>query len=269
LLFLPPPALAGCVFAAIYRDTRGADLSHWDRFNHFPASPLVSVTRVWHGKLEIVPQGDLQLRRSSLGNLPTTLILGPQDRPVTSWSPDEVGAISVGVFHDAWLRLGGEADFHGAPPGFLPALDGFAAAGSPEAGWEVFCSALTVVWQRQRPRTWTTAMGLGDWAQAAVVRAMTGTAGRSLRSVERRLKRTSGQTRRTMDFFSRFETLEKVSRQHPDSPLADIAYAAGFADQSHMGRAVRRATGLTPAQLNKAIQTEEAFWCYRLLGERF
>jgi hypothetical protein len=36
-----------------------------------------------------------------------------------------------------------------------------------------------------------------------------------------------------------------------------------------MGRAVKRATGFSPGQINRLIATEEPFWCYRLLGERF
>jgi AraC-like DNA-binding protein len=50
---------------------------------------------------------------------------------------------------------------------------------------------------------------------------------------------------------------------------AGLTTEAAFSDQSHMGRAVRRATGFSPAHLNRVIATEEAFWCYRLLGERF
>lgn len=259
-------ALAGCVFAAIYRDTRGASLSHRDRFNHFPASPMVSVTRVLHGSLHIMAQGDLL---PAAGGEPSTVVMGPQDGPVTSWSPGEIRAVSVGIFHDAWLRMGGDTGFRHVPPGLVLALDKFAPAGEPEVGWQMFCSALTDDWLRKRPRTWKDALGLGDWAQAVMIRAMTSTSGRSLRSLERRLKRTSGQTRRTLDFYTTFENLQKVAQEHPNAALADIAYAAGFSDQSHMGRAVRRATGLTPAQLNKAVQTDEAFWCYRLLGERF
>jgi len=38
---------------------------------------------------------------------------------------------------------------------------------------------------------------------------------------------------------------------------------------SHMGRVVRQTTGYSPAQLNRLIETDEAFWCYRLLGEHF
>jgi len=34
-------------------------------------------------------------------------------------------------------------------------------------------------------------------------------------------------------------------------PLAEIAYATGFSDQSHMKRLVKRATGLTPNELRR------------------
>ena len=57
--------------------------------------------------------------------------------------------------------------------------------------------------------------------------------------------------------------------QMPDANPAQIALDAHFSDQSHMGRAVKRATGFSPAHLNTLTETNEAFWCYRLLGERF
>ncbi len=38
-----------------------------------------------------------------------------------------------------------------------------------------------------------------------------------------------------------------------DAPLARVALDAGFADQSHMGRALRRAVGATPAALRRAV----------------
>jgi AraC-like DNA-binding protein len=51
--------------------------------------------------------------------------------------------------------------------------------------------------------------------------------------------------------------------------LAQLAADAGFADQSHMTRHVRRETGFTPEQLRELIETDETFWCYRLVAERF
>ena len=37
------------------------------------------------------------------------------------------------------------------------------------------------------------------------------------------------------------------------SAVADVAYAAGFADQSHFGRLFRRAYGATPAAYRSAF----------------
>lgn len=39
-----------------------------------------------------------------------------------------------------------------------------------------------------------------------------------------------------------------------DVPLAEVALRAGFADQSHLTRSVRRATGYTPAQLRRHLR---------------
>lgn len=45
----------------------------------------------------------------------------------------------------------------------------------------------------------------------------------------------------------RFERLSQMLKE-PARPLAEIALAAGFADQSHFTRMLRRFTGMTPAQ---------------------
>jgi AraC-like DNA-binding protein len=90
-----------------------------------------------------------------------------------------------------------------------------------------------------------------------------------MRAAERRLRRWTGQNQQALSFYARFEELHRLSLQNGDAPLAGLAQDAGFSDQSHMGRTVRRATGYSPARLNELIATEESFWCYRLLGERY
>ena len=104
---------------------------------------------------------------------------------------------------------------------------------------------------------------------ALVARAAQAGPGRGIRSVERRLKRWSGQTRRSLNFYAAIDDLHRIVTQANDKPLSAIALEAGYADQSHMGRAVRRATGFSPVQLNRFIESEESFWFYRLAGERF
>lgn len=51
--------------------------------------------------------------------------------------------------------------------------------------------------------------------------------------------------------------------------LAALALSAGFSDQSHMGREVRRVTGIPPGRFRQLIDTEEAFWFYRLIEGQF
>lgn len=141
-------------------------------------------------------------------------------------------------------------------------------ATTPDEAWQALCDVLIPLWQggeTAKPKT----LHLADWARGTIARAALSGPGQSLRAAERRLKRWTGQTRQTLSFFADFEGLHRISRAEPDGNLAQIAHEAGYADQSHMGRSVRRATGFSPAKLNHLIATHEAFWCYRLLGERF
>jgi hypothetical protein len=57
VLLLPPRDLSSCISVAIFRDTRGVTLNDAERFNYFPASPLVSVTCMITGELRLVPEG--------------------------------------------------------------------------------------------------------------------------------------------------------------------------------------------------------------------
>ena len=140
-------------------------------------------------------------------------------------------------------------------------------------GWQRFCETLLPVWRASHPGSilpaWTGTTRLVDWSRALVTRAAVAGPGRSVRALERRLKRWSGQTQRSLQFYASFERLHQLSTEAKGIPLAGLALEAGYSDQSHMGRAVRRATGFSPSELNRLIENEEPFWCYRLLGERF
>lgn len=268
-LLLPPDTLSGCCFAAVYRDTRGAQLSAQDRLNHFPASPMVAVTRICTGTLYLLGEDMKWEHVQNHQIFAKTSVTPPQDHPITSWASGPVTAITLALYPDAWQALGGSTAYDAVPNSLVRALDQFETAPSPETGWAKLCATLTPHWTDSRPAPWHRATNITDWAKGVITRTALSGRGQSLRSLERRLKRTSGHTRRTLEFFSAMETLQKVAHTNASAPPAEIAHLAGYADQSHMGRAVRRATGFTPARLNQAIQTDEAFWCYRLLGERF
>jgi len=268
-LFLPPPQLSGCLIVGIYRDTRGVVMSDEDRVNHFPASPLVTVTKVISGELRRLPTGNVWHAAKEQDVFPQLFVTAPQDTPLSSWAPSDVTALSLGIYHDAWLSLGGDTDFLRAPEYLAAAFESFATEKDPETGWNALCEKLSPVWAKKRPSTWQGTVKIADWARSVMTRTALSGSGRSVRSLERRIKRLSGQTRGSLDFYSAFENLHQIRQENSESSLAEIASDAGYADQSHMGRVVKRATGFSTARLNHAIENEEAFWCYRLLGERF
>lgn len=262
-LHLPPPALAGCVMAAIWRDTRGAALSPADRVNHFPASPLVAVTWIAAGALHLIPPGAGWREAATTPVQPRCFVTGPSAAPLSSWAPGPVAALTLAIYPEAWRALGGDAAFRDVPPPLAAAIS------LCDKGWPAVAAALCTLWADQRQPAPAVATRLSDWVRATTTRAALSGPGQSLRSMERRIKRASGQTRRTLDFFCSVEAAHARSLQDDGASLAEVALDAGFSDQSHMGRAVRRVTGFSPARLNRAIATEESFWCYRLLGERF
>jgi AraC-like DNA-binding protein len=273
VLLLPPRQLSSCIATAIFRDTRGALLSDTERYNHFPASPLVSVTYVITGHRRLMPQNGA-LDFVGFGQaLPRQTVMPPQDKPITSWSPGPVAAVTVGVFPDAWAKLTQNAAAGAMQLALANAFGALDQADDVAACWVTFCDSIALDWRNVRAagglNDWEGSYFLADWSRSLLGRALLAGHGRSIRAMERRLKRWGGQTRRSMNFYVALENLHRRSIESTDAPLAAIAADAGFADQSHMGRAVRRATGYSPARLNYLIETEEAFWCYRLLGERF
>ena len=280
MLLCPQTHLAGCVFAAIVRDTRAHDLPVQDRFNHFPASPLVALTVHLHGQTHLVPAGaSLDAIRQGKA-MQNPCVAGPQSQPVTSWSAGPVFAVTVGFYPDAWARLtgceaSGIANRMDAPvPEVLAGIvRGCTNATSAEEFWRLFQDGLAQEWHMARRGddmpVWSAPSRVADWARSLILRAATTGAGRSMRAAQRRVQSWVGQDRQSLEFFAKFEDLHRTVIQEGTTSLAGVAHQAGYADQSHMGRAVRRATGYTPAQLNRSIATQPSFWCYRLLGERF
>ena len=268
-LIRPDPALAGCVFAGIVRNTNGRGLAHVDRFNLFPASPLCTVSWFFQGCSHAVTQGI-----PDPDPLPRLLLAGPQSAPVTSWNPGEVVALSVGFYPDAWHALTGHnvEDMRDRMYRLDETLEGpmlevFHKLHAPD-GYRELETALVPIWQSLQPTGGFASSRLADWGRALGTRAALSETGRSLRQIQRRIKRWTGQNRQTLSLFARVEALEQLAAKG-GGDLADLAQKAGFSDQSHMGRALKQVTGYSPAALNQRIAKDEPFWAYRLLGERF
>jgi len=92
--------------------------------------------------------------------------------------------------------------------------------------------------------------------------------GRSLRQLERRIKRWAGLPLRELRGFGKaeqafFDTIA-VDTAGQSVKWADVAAGAVFSDQSHLCRVTRRITGYAPQELYDGIHSEEAFWVYRI-----
>lgn len=270
---MPMASLSGCISSYIIRDTRGVALSDNERINRFPASPLCAITWVIKGQSLLMP---------SKYALPAISFSGPQSKPIVSYNPNSVYAVSVGIYPEALQLLSGidiskfqditvplETVFSGVLLDIF--RDAFRDAFSLEHKL-IFERELANLWQDQRREDSKVQQMLQDWLRILVVRAATSGTGIGLRQIQRRLKYMTGQNQRDLSTYVRMEKLFSAwtqDRNDGKSSMAGIASDVGFSDQSHMGRDVKRIIGISPSIINKLIDTDESFWFYRLIGERY
>jgi hypothetical protein len=251
----------------------------------FPGAlpPPLSATRVcWRCPKSLFLDGCSVLQASDGQRgapLPDILFSGPQTKPVTSWNPGPVRAMALAFYPDAWEPLTGrciEDLIDVIAP--LAAADGGALARASAAALEAddceesfqrFQDFLEPLWRgarsSSRPANWAR-----DWAKSVSARAALSIAGRGARQAQRRVKSWTGQSQRRISLHAKaegaFEHFMKARRAGAVDQ-AGLALDAGFSDQSHMGRLVRRITGESPARIERLIDTDERYWFYRLVGE--
>ena len=275
-MHIPSPSLGACVLAGVERDTRGCMLDDAERFNYYPATPLAVISWIFEGTLHMVEKRG-ENPQSTLGSaLPRLVFSGPQRRPSASWSPGAVHALSVGFYPEALGRLicqpmEAYLDQHlpletVAQPPLLQACQAVldACDDNPFATLETYFQSL---WRE--PSRASLAPYLGDWVRSLTTRAAHSTAARSLRQLQRRIRDWTGQSYRDLQLFIRVEEafIHRIGAHDSNAPnLAAIAADAGYADQSHMGREIRRVTGLSPTRFGECLTNDEAFWYYRLIA---
>jgi AraC-like DNA-binding protein len=71
----------------------------------------------------------------------------------------------------------------------------------------------------------------------------------SPRTLRRRCEAAFGYGPKTLDRILRFQRFLRLAREEEAPRLAALAFAAGYADQAHLTREVRRLSGLSPAVL--------------------
>jgi AraC-like DNA-binding protein len=281
----PRPAVAGCVFCTIVRDTRGVALDQTQRFNFFPASPLCSVSWVFDGDCHLIDQPDQMERPWTGARVPSLAFFGPQLGPLISWNLGETYAISITFYPDAFSAITGLdlSRFTGRMvpaegvlplPILEPCRNFFDAVrrGGLESGLSVLEDQIEIMWTGTRPSGTMPVRWIKDWSRSLAHRAALTDLGRSARQIARRVKSWTGVSQRDLRGLGHTEQLyaklhEAIEKGDVD--WAELAAASGFADQAHMIRQIRRHTGLPPEQLRQSARSDEAFWGYRLLGQYF
>lgn len=274
---LPPWALSDCIVAAVGRSTVGLSLAPEQRLNHYPTSPYVSLGAIFQGHIEMVYDPEAEpcgpnWRSTSLS------LAGPQTVPRTTQSSEQCHGLMVLFYPEAWqaltgMKAGDWTDRWAAPD--LPRPVRQACAGlwqghDDEARLAQFFAQLTPLWQRcrsvHRPFERQIADTMHTWTQAVALRAAQTHIGRSLRQAERRLKSWTGsslrslrkRTRAEQAFFAALDAMASNTLQ-----WGELATECGYADQSHLIRAVREVTGFSPQLLQEGLWTQESFWVYR------
>jgi AraC-like DNA-binding protein len=279
-LHLPRPALGACIYLGVERDTRGLQFTDAQRFNYYPATPLPAISWTFQGDLHMVEESTLASAVPSLTPaLPRVVLAGPHRKPSASWSPGAVHALLVSFYPEALSALL-DIDIEPLVDKIVPLdsvvsgpllarLLGVGARESQEPFHQIE-AMLQPLW-REMHDVWALPT-LHGWLQSLAVRAAFTKSGAGIRRAQRRFKDWTGQSYRDLQLFVRTErAMAHAAAQPQDTApdLASLAAQAGFADQSHLGREVRRVTGIPPGRLGELMRTEEAFWFYRLMSEHF
>ena len=279
-LHLPHASLSGLIFMAVERNTLGHCFNDKQRFNYYPASPFPTISWIFEGQLHMVQNGDAT-RPQLDPSLPNIIFAGPHDQPSASWSPSSVHALTVSFYPeklsqlfdismtsymnqvcpleavapDSWLMIARNLinSMHNRA-----CNDAFAQLQENLLNELVHSNQLKAI---QQPT-------IHHWLRNVLTQTALSPSGQSMRQTQRRIKQWTGQNRKELQLYERTERIFEQFSKTPD-PInwPALSFESGCADQSHMGRQVRRVTGHSPQKLQQLILSEEGFWLYRLLEQ--
>ncbi len=277
-LWLPRLSLAGCMRGVMARDTRAAQLPPEQRFNHYPATPMCTISWWFAGAVDMLAPGAPASLDSQRSPIPWPVAFsGPFTRPSITWNrgpghgmmllllPDAIHHLT-GIDPGRWVnRIADAAE--ALPADWLQMCRAVAAGADDDHRVQIIQDFLEPRWRAARPMGGLGVQRYADWATGLALRAATSRTGRSLRQVERRIRLLAGQPLRELKGLGRAERafFQALHAEDPHNPQwAGLAAQAGYSDQSHLCRQSRRITGHSPAELWQRIAHDEGFWAYRI-----
>ncbi len=275
-ILAPSMALSSCVRAYVMRSTVGAPLSDAERISHFPVNPTCTLTWFTHGQLD---EWHIEGQRDRVAISSRAVCSGPFTVPSATFSRAPVEAVMCMLMPEAFHALTGLEP--SAWVNRIVPLEQVLGAQWESLTRAVFAATdihqriaaieafIAPRWRQVRNSMPGGARSYVDWVGALATHAATSDLGRGARQIERRVKRWTGLPLRELRFIANAEALFLRTRAADASgrmAWGELASEAGFADQSHMCRASRRASGLSPAELRRRVESDESFWIYRIWG---
>ncbi|WP_439142152.1 helix-turn-helix domain-containing protein [Planktotalea sp.] len=271
--------MAQCILGGFVRDTRGCGLPAEQRFNHFASVPLCALSLMFDGTTRMMQSAAHYVTPKHAPQMPRMLFSGAQSHPTSSWNEGDIQGLIIAFYPDALSALLGlpMEQFHDKSVR-LSALPDSAVrdvierafqTGVAKRAFEMVQEGVAPIWQDVRPSQSPFGRMISDWSRSLMLNAALSPSGRSLRQIQRRVKAATGVPLKRLQTYSKAEEAFALALRNGSDDLAGIAADAGYSDQSHMGRQVRAQTGFTPTQLMRGFESDEAFWSYRLMGERY
>lgn len=272
----------GCnaVVAVVSRDISKVKLSEAQRLTHFPASSFICLS--WHNTLGIETFQRQEKGGYWKGVDGNVLVSGSQSQPTVSWSPHgNRGAMlyfsistAQALFNIDVTTLQDRSvcarQLLGAT--WFEMFDQLVASQDDATMLEIIKHHIVSRWTH-RNHTSSPVQSVryagSRWVDGLVSQAKLWQSTRSLRQVERRVKAISGRSLREWQLLVSTEKLffevakDDQSVRH-GLDWATLALEAGFSDQAHLCRAVKRITGFPPAEFARRFVEDESFWLYRL-----
>jgi AraC-like DNA-binding protein len=262
-------SLEACVRGFVVRRVEGtADIEH---LSHFPATASCSFSWFLEGSAVRVCDGQSTHAR--------IVFRGPQTRPVVArhrgplhifillLAPDALSCLTgtgvdrylnricplAAALDDSWQAMALDVLQAATDEDRVKRIEKFL-----EPRWRAARSS-------NREASWGPAQRHGEWSRAAISRAHIFAKGRSRRQFEREMRTMTGWSARALRGLARAEDalLMAAHSTQPRVNWASIAAEAGYADQSHLCRELRRYTGFSPQQLWRCVPNDQALWVYK------
>jgi AraC-like DNA-binding protein len=261
---------SSCVYAYASRNTIGCDLQGNERENRFPATPFISISWFLAGAVELV-SGDV---RAPAGTLPLCLINGNQG-PIVSRNIGDLMYFGVSMYPDAFTAAFGVSPaavegqlldaYKVLPAHAAPMLDAIRDAPTDHDRIALFEAFLQERVGSFRVSLWNRALRAGSRVSVQVLSKLLRV---GQRQTIRITQETLGVKVADLKRFARGEVAFDEAKGQLDASekvsLADIAAAAGYADQAHLSRDCKAVTGKTPSEFVRHYQDEESSWIYRI-----